>query len=142
MVVPLWARKKDRRKRSFLVPRWALPPPAASQLPPRGRLGEDPQTPSHHRFPVVLAISRLSTVVPAFSRPWAPSTLNPSPRGRGLGGRSRRSPDGSVASLRPCPKGPFHPRIKRKTSFTANLTVILPQILPPKCHKSYRHILQ
>ena len=49
---PLWARKKDRRERSFLVPRWALPPPAASRLPPRGRLGEDPQTPSVTVFPL------------------------------------------------------------------------------------------
>ena len=69
---PLWARKKDRRERSFLVPRWALSPPAASRLPPRGRLGEDPQTPSRHRFPVALTIFCLSTVVPAFSRLWAP----------------------------------------------------------------------
>lgn len=30
---PLWARKKDRRERSFLVPRWALPPPAADDYP-------------------------------------------------------------------------------------------------------------
>ena len=54
---PLWARKKDRRERSFLVPRWALSPPAASRLPPRGRLGEDPQTPSRHRFPVAPTVS-------------------------------------------------------------------------------------
>ena len=33
---------------------------------------KDPQTPSRHRFPVALTIFRLSTVVPAFSRPWAP----------------------------------------------------------------------
>ena len=37
----------------------------------QGRLGEDPQTPSRHRFPVALTIFCLSTVVPAFSRPWA-----------------------------------------------------------------------
>ena len=42
-----------------------LPPPAASRLPPRGRLGEDPQTPSRHRFPVALAIFRLSIVLRA-----------------------------------------------------------------------------
>ena len=97
----LGTQKRPPQAVFFGAPR-ALPPPAASRLPPRGRLGEDPQTPSHHRFPVALAISRLLTVVPVFSRPWGASTLpslNPSPRGRGLGGRSRRSPAGSVASL-------------------------------------------
>ena len=91
---PLWARKKDRHKRSFLVPQGPFHPPRYA-LPPRGRLGEDPQTPSHHRFPVAPAISRLSTVVPAFSRPWAPSrypTPKSPPSGRGLW----------------CPDGPFH----------------------------------
>ena len=37
------------------MPRWALSPPAASRLPPRGRLGEDPQTPSRDRCACVLA---------------------------------------------------------------------------------------
>ena len=51
----------------------------------------------------LLTIFHLSTVVPAFSRPWAPPrypTPKSPPSGRGLGGRSRRSPAGEVAALR------------------------------------------
>ena len=85
---PLWARKKDRRKRSFLVPRGALPPPAASRLPPRGRLGEDPQTPSRHRFPVALTIFvyRPSCLRSrAHGRLHVTPPLNPLPRGGDFG---------------------------------------------------------
>ena len=81
---PLWARKKDRRERSFLVPRWALSPPAASRLPPRGRLGEDPQTPSHHRFPVALTITVYRPLYlrsRARGRLHVTPPLNPLPRG-------------------------------------------------------------
>ena len=44
--------KKDRFRRSFLVPRWALLPPAASRLPPRGRLGVTPRPPPVSVFPL------------------------------------------------------------------------------------------
>ena len=91
---PLWARERLPRGSlsRALFGRMSRPghlsTPRRFAAAPRGRLEEDPQTPSRHRFPVVLAISRLSAVVPAFSRPRAPPRYpNPKslPSGEGLG---------------------------------------------------------
>ena len=109
---PLWARKKDRRKRSFLVPKGPVHPPPLQRLPPRGLPGEDPRTPSRQRFPaaagdfpfidrracVLAPRGRLPVTLPLTFRPSRekselvqiseasrkerPQVLIPSPRGR------------------------------------------------------------